>query len=79
MLGRCNNPNNTNYKNYGARGIKIDPVWNTFKIFKLWAISAGYTDALQIDRIDNNLGYSPSNCRWTKQAIKVRNINKLKG
>jgi len=79
MKGRCNLSRDTNYKNYGGRGIKIDSVWNNFKAFKLWSLSNGYTDDLQIDRIENDGNYTPQNCRWVPQIINIRNRNKIKG
>ena len=65
MLYRCNNPNSQEYKNYGARGVKVCEEWtNSYEVFRDWALSNGYDDALSIDRIDPSGDYEPSNCRW---------------
>lgn len=69
MKQRCNNPNNTNYKNYGAKGIRVCKEWDkSFDNFYNWALSIGYKEnkniKLTIDRIDNTKGYYPSNCRF---------------
>ena len=45
-------------------------------MFYEWAISNGYDDGLQIDRIDNNAGYSPDNCRWIAQADNLANTRR---
>jgi hypothetical protein len=80
MRQRCNNPNNPSYIHYGARGIKVCNKWdNSFESFFYWAIENGYDDSLQIDRINNNKGYSPENCRFVSHTQNIRNrtITKL--
>lgn len=74
MIDRCYNPNNTRYKNYGGRGIRICPEWlDNFPAFYAWAMAHGYHEGLSIDRIDNDQGYSPQNCRWTNVEQQNRN------
>lgn len=74
MLRRCYDPNNHNYHQYGARGIKVCKEWReSFDVFFAWAMENGYESGLQIDRIDNEKGYSPENCHWVTSANNNRN------
>ena len=72
---RCYKPSCKSYSHYGGRGITMCEDWkDDYSVFKEWALSNGYEDGLSIDRIDNNKGYYPENCRWA--TIKEQNSNK---
>ena len=71
---RCNCKTNQAYANYGARGITVCAEWNdSFFEFKKWALENGYKEGLTIERIDNDLGYSPNNCIFTTYKENNRN------
>lgn len=72
MRQRCSNPRNTHYGTYGARGITVCEEWEKFEAFRDWALANGYEASLEIDRIDNDAGYSPSNCRFVTKAENSR-------
>lgn len=77
MKSRCNNPNATGYDRYGGRGIKVCDEWNnSFITFYEWAIANGFRSDLSLDRIDNNKGYSPDNCRWVTRSQQARNVRR---
>lgn len=78
MIGRCENPNRSKYKDYGGRGIKVCDEWRTAKNFVIWALNNGYHPGLQIDRIDNNGNYCPENCRFVTPKKNSRNRRNTK-
>ena len=76
IMGRCYNKNLPNYKDYGARGITVCERWLNVKNF-IEDMYPSYQEGLSIDRINNDLGYSKDNCRWTTQTIQSRNTRIL--
>lgn len=85
MKTRCYNPNADGFKYYGARGITVCKAWlRSFEAFYSWSLENGFSEQpkgtpkaeiLSIDRIDNDKGYAPDNCRWVplgKQSANRR-------
>ena len=84
MKYRCCNPSDARFKNYGARGITVCDEWldpspvgkhcsKGWLAFKKWAFENGYSKELTLDRIDNNKGYFPGNCRWVNMKSQQNN------
>ena len=73
MKKRCYNKNTPNYDKYGGRGITICDEWRySFINFYKDMGDKPFKD-YSLDRIDNNKGYSKSNCRWASRTIQNRN------
>ena len=74
MKQRCCDVNHKSYGQYGGRGIAICTEWlHDFGAFQEWAYSHGYREYLSIDRVDNDKGYCPDNCRWVTYSIQNAN------
>ena len=73
MMGRCRNKNHPNYHHYGGRGITVCDEWLNTKTFIDWLEVNGYSDSLEVDRMDNDKGYSPENCHVVTRRVNCRN------
>lgn len=73
MLARCERDTHPQFSDYGGRGIHVCDDWKEFQKFHEWSIVNGYKDGLSIDRINNDSGYCPENCRWATALQQSRN------
>lgn len=74
MRQRCSYEKSINWHLYGGRGIRVCDEWQeSFEPFRDWALSHGYEDGLQLDRIDNDGNYSPDNCKWSTRTEQGNN------
>lgn len=79
MLRRCEDAKSSGYAGYGAKGITVCSQWHRFEDFASWAQTHGYKDTLLIDRIDNEQGYHPFNCRWATPRESCLNRRPMRG
>jgi|JI8StandDraft_1071087.scaffolds.fasta_scaffold05837_5 hypothetical protein len=79
MKTRCNNYKNKDYYKYGGKGIKIYEKWLGKDGFINFLNDMGEKplpkEIYSIDRINNNLGYFPENCKWSTTQEQTNNRN----
>lgn len=74
MIVRCTNPKSENYHRYGGRGIKVCNEWLDSVTFLDWCDQQGeIPHGYQIDRINNDGDYMPSNCRFVSPKVNANN------
>lgn len=72
MRTRCYNQKHVAYHNYGGRGVKVCEEWvNSFEAFL--RDMGVRPDGLTLDRIDNNMDYTPFNCKWSTKSEQRKN------
>lgn len=74
MKERCYQQRSVSFCRYGAVGINMCKEWfDSYYSFAEWAKNSEYDGVLTIDRINNKLGYSPQNCKWSTPKEQANN------
>lgn len=76
MVRRCTNPQDKDYKRYGAKGISVYPAWMDYVAFRDFMGEPVGTETL--DRIDPAGNYEPNNVRWASPTVQARNVKTRK-
>lgn len=73
MRQRCENPRNPRWDRYGGRGISVCARWRESFAAFLEDMGPHPGDGYSLERIDNELGYEPGNCKWATRVEQQRN------
>jgi hypothetical protein len=73
MIQRCCNPDCHAYSRYGGRGIGVCGRWRNSYVDFLSDMGRKPSRLHSLDRINNDIGYSPSNCRWATKKEQSNN------
>lgn len=73
MLSRCEDEDHPQYRDYGGRDIVVCDEWHDFNVFYEWCMSNGFNQNLQLDRMNNSIGYYPDNCKFVTRSENGRN------
>jgi hypothetical protein len=71
MIARCERVTHQRYSSYGGRGIAVCERWRDFANF--YADMGDRPEGRSLDRINNDRGYSPENCRWATPSQQMKN------
>jgi hypothetical protein len=71
MKARCTYTGHKDWEHYGGRGVTVCDEWQDFSAFRDWAEENWH--GLTLDRIDNDKGYSPDNCKWSTASEQCVN------
>ena len=84
MVGRCSDPKNKDYDNYGGRGILVVPPLDIFRVYKAYVEGLPkppnfeFTSKFHLDRINNDLCYMIGNLRWVTVKSNLENSRNVK-
>ncbi len=73
MKDRCSGTTEKTNKYYKEEGVTICDEWKNFQPFYDWAITHGYQDGLELDRVITKGNYTPENCRWSSEPVQSQN------
>lgn len=80
MHSRCEHPRHPSFHNYGGRGIKVCERWSGPGGYDRFLADMGPRPArhptqggYELDRIDVDGGYEPTNCRWLPALLNNKN------